>query len=93
MRSLIVSIALSCLALATGPASASDFEATGSIHVKTNVQYASALKDGSTWDDTEYLNGGKTIVIAEINLDKLPVTFTVVARDKPEFGPVEITAD
>ena len=33
MRNLIVSITLSCLALATGPAAASDFEATGSIHV------------------------------------------------------------
>ena len=93
MRSLIVSITLSCLALAAGPAFASDFEATGSIHVKTNAQYASALKDGSTWEDTEYLNGGKTLVISEINLDKLPVTFTVIARDKPEFGPIEITAE
>ena len=92
MRSLFVSIALASLVLVASPALASDFEATGAIHVKTNVQYASAIKDGAPWDDTEYLNGGKTLVIAEIALDKLPVTFTVVARDKPHFAPHQITA-
>ena len=92
MKSLIGSIVLLSLCLVAGPATAEDFEATGAIHVKTNVQYASALKDGAPWEDSEYLNGGKTLVIAEIVLDKLPMTFTVVARDKPEFGPLQITA-
>ena len=92
MRNLIVTLAITSLSLVAGSAAASDFEATGSIHVKTNVQYASAIKDGAPWEDTEYLSGGKTLVIAEIPLDKLPVTFTVVARDKPDFAPHVITA-
>ena len=92
MKKLIMSTAFVALCLVASPVSASDFEATGSIHVATNVQYASALKDGQAWDDTEYLNGGKTVIISEIALDKLPVTFTVIARDKPEFAPHQITA-
>ena len=93
MKSFFVSVAILSTGLMTAQASASEFEATGSIHVKTNVQYASALKNGKTWEDTEYLGGGKTLIITEIALDKLPVTFTLIARDKPEYAPIEITAE
>ncbi len=92
MKSLIGMIIIVGTALVAAPAAADDFEATGSIRVQTNAQYASVIKDGAPWEDTEYLNGGKTVVITEIALDKLPVTFTIIARDKPEFGPQEVTA-
>jgi hypothetical protein len=93
MTTLLRAITLVCLFVFAAPVSAEEFEATGSIHIKTNVQYAAAIKDGQPWEDTEYRNGGKTLVVVEIPFNKLPISFTIVARDNPEFGTVEVSAE
>jgi hypothetical protein len=93
MTTLTRALTLACLIVFATPASAEEFEATGAIHIKTNVQYAAAIKDGQPWEETEYRNGGKTLVVAEIPFGNLPISFTIVARDNPEFGPITVSAE
>ena len=40
--------------------------APGEVHIKMNVEYASAEVDGERWD-AEFMNNGKTIAIKGLN--------------------------
>ena len=62
--------------------------APGEVHIKMNVEYASAEVDGEEWD-AEFMNNGKTIAIK--GLDRSVEHTIVLTASDDELAPIELT--
>jgi len=62
--------------------------APGEVHIKMNVEYASAEVDGERWD-AEFMNNGKTIAIKGLNRSVEHIIVLTASDD--DLAPIELT--
>jgi len=87
-RIAILVMMTTALFFVTGNATAQiDAEnAPGEVHINLSLAYAKVLVNGEEWDNTDFVNNGKTLIIRGIDRNA-PQEFTVEASEEG-FAPV-----
>ncbi len=82
MMSRISSLFLVLAFLVPGAAQAEDpyADAKGELHVKMNLAYAKVEVDGVAWDNTEFRDNGKTLVVTELDRSQ-DISIKVIASE------------
>jgi hypothetical protein len=60
--------------------------APGEVHINLSLAYAKVLVNGEEWDNTDFINNGKTLIVHGIDRN-VPQEFTVEASEEG-FAPV-----
>ena len=82
-RMTMTALMTAALFFMSGSAFAQVDEATapGEVHIKLSLAYAKVLVNGEEWDNTEFTNNGKTLIVRGIDRSKSN-EFTVEASEE-----------